>query len=91
MFNMDDAKSLSTSMISKISTDSDPNHPCKDKEEECTYKTCYLATIGALLYLTTFTKPDISFIVSVMARHSQKTKPFNQALACYQVYLQIFA
>ena len=32
----------------------------------------YLATVGALLYLATITRPSISFVVSVLARYSQK-------------------
>ena len=35
-------------------------------------KAGYLATVGALLYLATFTCPDISFAVSTLGRHSQK-------------------
>ena len=45
---------------------------CQEEEEEFTDRTRYLAAVGALLYLATFTRPDISFTVSVLARHSQK-------------------
>ena len=33
----------------------------------------YLAVVGPILYLATNTRPDISFVVSVLAHHSQKS------------------
>ena len=42
------------------------------EEEEEMDKSKYLIVVGALLYLATFTRLDILFIVSVLARHSQK-------------------
>ena len=52
-------------------TQQDPYTPACEEEEEID-KPKYLAAVGALFYLATFTKSDISFAVSVLARHSQK-------------------
>ena len=70
-FNMDNANALSAPMIGKSRTEDDPYRPADDDEEEID-KPQYLAAVGALLYLATNTRPDISFAVSVLARHSQK-------------------
>ena len=60
-------------MIGRSKTSDDPYTPCKEEEEEEFHnRTQYLATVGVLLYLSTYTRPDISFAVSVLARHSQK-------------------
>ena len=50
----------------------DPYTPTSKEEEEEVDKLGYLTAIGALLYLATFTRPDISFTVSTLGRHSQK-------------------
>ena len=71
-FRMDQAHSLSALLIGRSKTMDDPYSPCKEEEEEELDKPCYLAAVGALLYLSTYTRPDISFTVSVLARHSQK-------------------
>ena len=70
-FGMDKANPLSAPMIGRSKTSDDPYAPCKE-EEEFHNQTQYLAAVGALLYLSTYTHPDISFAVSVLARQSQK-------------------
>ena len=67
-FGMDTANPLSTPMIGRSKSSDDPYTPCK--EEEAEYQDCgqYLAAVGALLYLSTYTRPDISFAVSILAR-----------------------
>ena len=71
-FGMDKANPLSAPMIGRNKTSDDPYAPCKEEEEEFHNRTQYLAAVGALLYLSTYTRPDISFAVSVLAKHSQK-------------------
>ena len=71
-FDMDKANPLSAPMIGRSITKDDPYHPCQEEEEEFTDKTRYLAAVGALLCLATFTGLDISFTVSVLARHNHK-------------------
>ena len=70
-FNMDAANPLSAPMIGRSKTGDDPYRPCEEEEEEVDPQR-YLAAVGALLYLATHTRPDISFAVSVLARHSRK-------------------
>lgn len=70
-FQMDQATPISAPMIGPSKTSQDPYLPCKEEEEEVD-KDKYLAAVGAFLYLSTNTRPDISFSVSVLARHSQK-------------------
>jgi hypothetical protein len=70
-FGMDKANPLSTSMMGRSRTSDNPYRPCEE-EEEFYDRTHYLAVVGALLYLSTFTRSDISFTISVLARHSQK-------------------
>ena len=66
-FGMDKASPLSTPVIGRSRTFDDPYHPCKEEEEKFDDRTCYLATVGALLYLSTFTRPDISLPTNVLA------------------------
>ena len=69
-FVMDKAGPISAPMIGRSRTGDDPYQPCQEEEEEFTDRTRYLAAMGALLYLATFTRHDISFTVSMLARHS---------------------
>ena len=73
-FSMDKANMLSAPMIGCSKTSNDPYAPYKEEEEEFHNRTQYLAAVGALLYLSTYTRPAISFAVSVLARHSQKPR-----------------
>ena len=69
---MDKSTLLAAPMIGRRKTADDPYKPYKEEEEEFHDKIHYLAAVDALLYLSTFTHPDISFVVSVLARHSKK-------------------
>ena len=71
-FNMDQAHPLSALLMGRSKMNEDPYSPCKEEEEELD-KPRYLAAVGALLYLATYTRPDISFAVSVLSHHSQKS------------------
>ncbi|KAM1061303.1 hypothetical protein FF1_025820 [Malus domestica] len=48
----------------------DPFHPKEDEEEILETEVPYLSAIGALLYLAQCTRPDISFVVNLLARYS---------------------
>ena len=69
---MQNANSLAAPMIERSRTLEDPYTPTSEEEE--VDKPGYLAAVGALLYLATFTRPDISFAVSVLAHHSHKPR-----------------
>ncbi|KAD2805852.1 hypothetical protein E3N88_39229 [Mikania micrantha] len=70
-FNMDKANPLSTPMfVRSLNVDNDPFRPCEDNEEVLGPEIPYLSAIGALMYLTNCTRPDISFAVNLLARFS---------------------
>nr|GEY90233.1 putative copia-like polyprotein [Tanacetum cinerariifolium] len=70
-FNMDKAKFLSTPMVGRsLNVDNDPFRPCKQGEDVLGPEVPYLSAIGALMYLTNCTTPDISFVVNLLARFS---------------------
>ncbi|XP_068314942.1 secreted RxLR effector protein 161-like [Pyrus communis] len=48
----------------------DPFSPKKDEDEILEPEVPYLSAIGALLYLAQCTRPDISFVVNLLARYS---------------------
>ena len=72
-FGLAHANPLSAPMMGRSSTSDDPYMSLEEKEE-FPNKTRYLAAIGALLYLSTYTRPDISFATSVLARHNQRPR-----------------
>ncbi|XP_070682444.1 secreted RxLR effector protein 161-like [Malus domestica] len=47
----------------------DPFHPKEDEEETLEPEVLYLSAIGALLYLAQCTRPNISFVVNLLARY----------------------
>ncbi|KAD5508315.1 hypothetical protein E3N88_16018 [Mikania micrantha] len=70
-FNMDKANLLSTPMVVRsLNVENDPFRPCEDNEEVLGPEIPYLSAIGALMYLTNCTRPDISFAVNLLARFS---------------------
>nr|GEZ67066.1 retrovirus-related Pol polyprotein from transposon TNT 1-94 [Tanacetum cinerariifolium] len=70
-FNMDKAKSLSTPMVGRsLNVDNDPFRPCEEDEDVLGPEVPYLSAIGALIYLTNYTRPDISFAINLLARLS---------------------
>ncbi|GKB20373.1 copia protein [Tanacetum coccineum] len=71
-FEMKDlAKSLSTLMVGRLlNVDNDPFQPCEEDQDVLGPEVPYLSAIGALMYLTNCTRPDISFAVNLLARFS---------------------
>ncbi|GJV04363.1 hypothetical protein Tco_1337932 [Tanacetum coccineum] len=59
-------KPLSTPMVGRsLNVDNDPFRSCEDDEEILGPNISYLSAIGALMYLTNCTRPDISFAVNL--------------------------
>ncbi|KAM2173579.1 hypothetical protein ACFX1R_038405 [Malus domestica] len=70
-FNKDKVKPLSTHMVVRsLDTKRDPFHSKNDDEEILESEVPYLSVIGTLLYLSQCTRPNISFIVNLLARYS---------------------
>jgi hypothetical protein len=70
-FHMDKAHPLSSPMVVRtLDVKKDPFCPKEDDEENLGPKVPYLSTIGALMYLTNCTRPDIAFLVNLLARYS---------------------
>ena len=68
---MDGAHPLSTLMVVRsLDVNKDPFRPQEKNEELLGPKIPYLSAIGALMYLKTTTRPDITFLVNFLARHS---------------------
>ena len=70
-FYMDNAHPLSTPMVVRsLDVNKDPFRPRMDDEELLGLEVPYLSAIGALMYLASHTRPDISFSVNLLARYS---------------------
>ena len=70
-FYMDNAHPLSTLMVVRsLDVNKDPFRPRMDDEELLGPEIPYLSAIGALMYLASHTRPDISFSVNLLARYS---------------------
>jgi hypothetical protein len=70
-FNMDKAYSSKTPMIvCTLERDKDPFRPRDKGEEILGPEYPYLSAIGALMYLANNTRPDIAFVVNLLARYS---------------------
>ena len=68
---MNKSHPLSTPMVVlSLEVDKDPFRPKEDTEDILGLEVPYLSAIGALLYLANCTKPDIEFVVNLLARFS---------------------
>jgi hypothetical protein len=68
---MDKAYPSKTLMIIRaLETDTDPFRPRQEREEVLCSEYSYLSVIGALMYLANNTRPDIAFVVNLLARYS---------------------
>ena len=71
IFYMDKAHPLSTPMVVRsLETIKDPFRPKGNDEELLGPEVPYLSAIGALMYLASHTRPDISFAVNLLARYN---------------------
>ena len=85
---MDTANALSTPMIGNSKIKEDLYHPVEHEEEKIENRQ-YLAAVGALPYLATNTRLDISFVVSISSRHNQRpTKRHCQGIKHLMRYLR---
>ncbi|XP_070668857.1 uncharacterized protein [Malus domestica] len=64
-------------VIRTLDAKQDPFHPNEDEEEILEPEIPYLSAIEALLYLAQCTRPDISFAVNLLARHSNAPTPMH--------------
>ena len=69
-FNIDKTNPLSTPMIVRLNVEKNPFRPREDNEEVLSPEVPYLSAIGALMYLTNYTRPDIAFATNLLARFS---------------------
>ena len=68
---MDNIDPLSTRMVVRsLNAKKDHFRPPEENEEILSFEVPYLSAIGALMYLTNYTRPDISFAVNLLARYS---------------------
>jgi hypothetical protein len=70
-FNMDKSYPSKTPMVVlSLDVEKDQFRPRDNGEEILGSEVPYLSAIGALMYLTNCTRPDIAFAVNLLARHS---------------------
>jgi hypothetical protein len=74
-FNMDKVYPQRTPMIVRaLEKDKDPFSPKQEGEDVLGAEYPYLSVIGALMYLTNNTRPNIAFAVNCLVRLSPTTK-----------------
>ena len=70
-FYMDKTHPLSTPMVIRsLDVTKDPFRPSGCDSEILGPEVSYLSAIGALMYLSTHTRPDIVFAINLLARYS---------------------
>ena len=69
-FYMDKSHPLSSPMVVRsLEETKDPFRPQEENEELLGPEVPYLSAIGALMYLANYTRPNISFLVNLLARY----------------------
>ena len=70
-FYMDISHPLSSHMVVRsLEVTKDPFRPKEENEELLGPEVPYLSAIGALMYLANYIRPDIAFLVNLLARYS---------------------
>src|SRR6266508_5554230 len=70
-FNMDKSYPSKTPMVVRfLDMNKDQFRPRDENEELLGPEVPYLSAIGALMYIANCTRPDIAFVVNLLARHS---------------------
>ena len=57
-------------VVKSLEVTKDPFRPKEENEEVLGPEVPYLSAIGALMYLANYTRPDIAFLVNLLARYS---------------------
>ena len=66
---MDKSHPVNSPMVVRsFEVNKDPFHPKEENGELLGLKVPYLSAISALMYLTNYTRPNITFSVSLLAR-----------------------
>ena len=67
---MDKSHPLSSPVVVRsLEVTKDPFQPKEENEELLGPEVPYLSAIGALMYLANYTRPDIAFLVNLLARY----------------------
>ena len=68
---MNKAHPLTSPMVvCSLDVKNDPFRPCEKGEQLLGHEVPYLSVIGSLMYLATYTRPNIVFLVNLLARYS---------------------
>jgi hypothetical protein len=57
-------------LVRALEKDTDPFRLCQEGEEVLDSEYSYLSAIGALMYLANNTRPDIAFVVNLLAKYN---------------------
>ena len=69
---MDQVNPLSSPMVVRsLNVKNNPFRPSKKNEELLDPEVPYLSVIDALMYLTSYTRPNIAFSISLLARYCE--------------------
>ena len=68
---MDKSYPINTPMVVRsLDVEKDPFRPRKEEEAILGPHAPYLSAVGALMYLANSTRPNIAFVVNLLARHN---------------------